>query len=168
MSASDQHRNKLCQPVTSENKVSVQSSSVQDAIYALGKACAPPRLSEVSPALPLKRFQCSSDWRWPSLVLSRKIVQRFLFQRLSPPGDQWCDVLVKQCPPRNGVSQGPMFKINSVSQGPVFKITSVKRNSVSQWQCEKKQCQPVTVWIETVSASDSMKRNGVSQGSVSK
>ena len=23
--------------------------------------CAPPRLSEVSPTLPLKRFQCSSD-----------------------------------------------------------------------------------------------------------
>ena len=39
--------------------------------------CAPPRLSEVSPALPLKRFQCSSDRRWPSLVLSRKIVKCF-------------------------------------------------------------------------------------------
>ena len=35
--------------------------------------CAPPRLSEVSPTLPFKRFQCSSDWRWPSLILSRKI-----------------------------------------------------------------------------------------------
>ena len=34
--------------------------------------CAPSRLSEVSPRLPLKRFQCSSDWRWPSLVLSRR------------------------------------------------------------------------------------------------
>ena len=40
-----------------------------------------------------KRFQCSSGWRWPSLVLSRKIVSRFLFQSLSPPCDQWCDVL---------------------------------------------------------------------------
>ena len=38
---------------------------------------APPRLSEVSPTLPLKRFQCSSDWRWPFLVLSRKMVWRF-------------------------------------------------------------------------------------------
>ena len=55
--------------------------------------CVPPYLSEVSPTLPLKRFQSSSDWRWPSLVLSRKIVQRFLFPRLSPPGDRWCDVL---------------------------------------------------------------------------
>ena len=34
--------------------------------------CAPPRLSEVSPTLPLKQFQCSSDWWWPSLVLSMK------------------------------------------------------------------------------------------------
>ena len=33
--------------------------------------CAPPCLSKVSPTFPLKRFQCSSDWRWPSLVLSR-------------------------------------------------------------------------------------------------
>ena len=36
--------------------------------------CAPSRLSEVSPTLSLKQFQCSSDWRWPSLVLSRKVV----------------------------------------------------------------------------------------------
>ena len=28
--------------------------------------CAPPHLSEVSPMLPLKWFQCLSDWRWPS------------------------------------------------------------------------------------------------------
>ena len=55
--------------------------------------CAPPRLSEVSPTLPLKRFQCPSDWQWPSLVLSRKIVLRFLFPRLSPPDDRWCDAL---------------------------------------------------------------------------
>ena len=32
--------------------------------------CAPPCLSEVSPTLPLKWFQCSSDWPWPVLVLS--------------------------------------------------------------------------------------------------
>ena len=55
--------------------------------------CAPPRLSEVSPTLPLKRFQCLSDWRWPSLVLSRKIVLRLLFPHLSPPDDRWCDAL---------------------------------------------------------------------------
>ena len=55
--------------------------------------CAPPRLSEVSPTLPFKRFQCPSDWQWPSLVLWRKIVLRFLFLRVSPPGDRWCDVL---------------------------------------------------------------------------
>ena len=29
--------------------------------------CAPSRLSEVSPSLPLKQFLCSSDWPWPSL-----------------------------------------------------------------------------------------------------
>ena len=47
--------------------------------------CAPPHLSEVSLTLPLKR--------WPSLVLSRKIVERFLSPRLSPPGGRRCDVL---------------------------------------------------------------------------
>ena len=31
--------------------------------------------------------------RTPFLVLSRKIVERFLFLRLSPPGDRLCDVL---------------------------------------------------------------------------
>ena len=54
---------------------------------------APPRLSEVSPTSPLKQFQCSPYWRWLSLVLWRKIVHRFLFPCLSPPGDRWCDVL---------------------------------------------------------------------------
>ena len=49
--------------------------------------CVPPRLSEVSPTLPFKHFRYWSDCRWPSLVLSRKIVERFLFARLSPPGD---------------------------------------------------------------------------------
>ena len=34
--------------------------------------CAPPCLSEVSQAFP-QCFQCSSDWQWPSLVLSRKM-----------------------------------------------------------------------------------------------
>ena len=48
--------------------------------------CAPPRLSEIPPTLPLKLFQYSPDLRWSSLVLSRKIVSRFLFARLSPPG----------------------------------------------------------------------------------
>ena len=46
--------------------------------------CAPARLSEVSPTFPLKQFQCSSDWRWPSLVLLRTEDR---------PGDRWCDVL---------------------------------------------------------------------------
>ena len=31
-------------------------------------------VSEVSPSSPLKQFQRLSDWRWPSLVLLRKIV----------------------------------------------------------------------------------------------
>ena len=38
-------------------------------------------------------FQYWFDSRRPSLVLSRKIVERFHFLRLSPPGDRWCDVL---------------------------------------------------------------------------
>ena len=40
---------------------------------------APPSLSELSLVLPLKEFQCWSDWRWSFLVLSRKVVERFLF-----------------------------------------------------------------------------------------
>ena len=55
--------------------------------------CAPPHLSEVSPALPLKRFQCSSDCWWPSLVLSGEIIKRLLFSCFSPPDSCWCDIL---------------------------------------------------------------------------
>ena len=33
--------------------------------------------TQVSPALPLKQFQCSSDWPCPFLVLSRECVVRF-------------------------------------------------------------------------------------------
>ena len=57
--------------------VKSRDSSVQFKMVSMRSEkpiCAPPRLSEVSPSSPLKRFQCSSDWRWPSLVLSRKIV----------------------------------------------------------------------------------------------
>ena len=54
--------------------------------------CAPPHLSEVSLALPLKWFQCSSDCWWPSLVLSRKIIKHFLFSCFSPPDNCWWDI----------------------------------------------------------------------------
>ena len=55
--------------------------------------CALPRLFDVFPTLPSKQLQCSSDWRWTSLVLSRKVDERFRFPRVSPPGDRWCDIL---------------------------------------------------------------------------
>ena len=50
----------------------------------------------------------SSDSRWPSLLLSRK-VRCFLFPRLSPPGDRWCDVL--GFVPPGSVSNSSTFKI---------------------------------------------------------
>ena len=76
-----------------EDQVSCMTVQFKLVSVCLGKpTCAPPHLSEVSPTLSLKRFQCSSDWRWPSLVLSRKIIWRFLFPHLSPPGNWWCDV----------------------------------------------------------------------------
>ena len=53
----------------------------------LGKAhiCVPPRLPEVSPDVGFETFSM--------FVLLRNIVQRFLFPRLSPPADRWCDLL---------------------------------------------------------------------------
>ena len=53
----------------------------------------PPHLSENSPMPPLEQFQCLSDRWWPTLVLSQKIIECFLFQHLSPPGGWWCEVL---------------------------------------------------------------------------
>ena len=43
--------------------------------------------------LPLKQFQCSFDWRYSSLVWSKKIAQCYPLPRLSPPGDRWRDAL---------------------------------------------------------------------------
>ena len=60
-----------------QNNILYASNSVQFKMVSMRSEkpiCAPPRLSEVSPTLPLKQFHCSSDWRWPSLVLSKKIV----------------------------------------------------------------------------------------------
>ena len=71
-------------------------SSVQSKMVSMHSGrpiCAAPHLSGVSPMLPLKQFECWSDWRWPFLILSRKIVERFLFLRLSP---QAIDVDVKK------------------------------------------------------------------------
>ena len=39
--------------------------------------CSPPRLAEVSPALPSKQFHCSSDRRWPCLVFCREAIYIF-------------------------------------------------------------------------------------------
>ena len=48
--------------------------------------CTPPQLSDVS-LMCLKQFQCPSLLRWPFLVFPRKIIKRFLFPCLYPPGD---------------------------------------------------------------------------------
>ena len=69
-------RHGLMQTLT-KDLLSVIVSSVQVKMVSMRSEkpiCAPPRLSDVSRTLPLKRFQCSSDWRWSSLVLLRKIV----------------------------------------------------------------------------------------------
>ena len=65
---------------------SVQFSSVQDGICALGKAHMHSTSSlRSSPAYPLKRFYSSSDWQWPSLILLKKIILRWLTMALSHP-----------------------------------------------------------------------------------
>ena len=72
-----QHTKVTPRPLTSISKGSLKTfyatsfSSVQDGFYALGKASMRSTLSilpTLSPTLPLKRFQCLSDWRRPSLV----------------------------------------------------------------------------------------------------
>ena len=56
---------------------------------------APPRLSEVSLLLPLGKVPTNVRLfdDGPSLVISRKIVDCFLFQPFSPPGDRCCNTL---------------------------------------------------------------------------
>ena len=102
--------------VTLEKQTTISRSNsllfrlVEDGIYALGK----PHMRSI-PSLrfffqfPLKRFQCSSDWRWPSLVVSKKSVEHFLFPRFYPPGDRWCNVL--GFVPAGGGSSSSTFQI---------------------------------------------------------
>ena len=80
------------QPISLTNGLftSVQFKVVS--MYSEKPVCVSTRLAEASPVLSLKQFQCSSNWQRPSLVLSGKIVERFLFPRLSPPGDRNSDV----------------------------------------------------------------------------
>ena len=60
--------------------VSNNYSSLQDAVYALGKAgMRPNRLSKFSPSLPWKQFQCGSDGRRPCRVLSKTTVEHSSF-----------------------------------------------------------------------------------------
>ena len=72
------------------------SSSVQfKMVYMhLGKPiCTQPHPSEVSPKLPLKQFQCSSDRQWPFLILSRLFSTSSFHTSHSLPGDKLHDVL---------------------------------------------------------------------------
>ena len=61
---------KKLSPNNSQEKhiVSNQFNSVQFKMVSMrsGKAiCIPPCPSEVSPSMPLKQFQCQSEWHWP-------------------------------------------------------------------------------------------------------
>ena len=53
-----------------DNKVVLYIVYIYISMRSKKPICAPSHLSEVSPTLPLKRFQCSCCWRWPCLVLS--------------------------------------------------------------------------------------------------
>ena len=60
--------------------VSNNYSSLQDDVYALGKAgMRPNRLSKFSPSLPWKQFQCGPNGRRPCLVLSKTTVEHSSF-----------------------------------------------------------------------------------------
>ena len=56
--------------------------------------CTPHRLSEVSHNIAFETVRLLFFWlKIFSLVLLKKIVDRFLFSRFSSPGDRWCGVL---------------------------------------------------------------------------
>ena len=78
--------------------------------------CAPPHLSKVPPTLPLKQFQCSSDWGWPSLVLWWKIVWLFLSLHASLLRATDGVMFLALCP--HIVSQAPQHVSSSVVSLP--------------------------------------------------
>ena len=80
---------------------SVQISSIQDGIYvtilcAWKSPQAPACFSEVSLTLPLKWFQCPSDWRQPSPILSRKRVLKCLKMTANMRIKPWWTYKTKQ------------------------------------------------------------------------
>ena len=85
-----------CWVLTWSSIFAVNGALVQFKMISMSRKC-PYALHPVSQTFPQRCLwnspKCSSVWRWPFLVLSRKIVQRFLFPRFSSPGDRWCDVI---------------------------------------------------------------------------
>ena len=86
----------------------VRFSSVQFKVVSMrqGKPiCAPPRLSGISPALPLEQFPCWSDARRSLLLLINRHVHSSLSQTKNAHGEgggrQWKDVgeVIDNCPP---------------------------------------------------------------------
>ena len=95
----------------------VQVSALQDGIKALGRAHmrSAPSLRKVPPALPLKQFRRWSDGDdHPFSSFPRKIVERLLCLRRSPPVDQCCDVL----------GFGPVCVVSSSSTLQIFRDSS--------------------------------------------
>ena len=69
-----------------------QTDQFSSVLSAWGKPiCAPPHLSEVSPMLLLKQFQCCCFWLTMTLFQGRSSTSAFFYASL--PGDWWCDVL---------------------------------------------------------------------------
>ena len=132
----------------------VQFSSALVSIHLENPICAPSQLSEVSPVLPpLKQFQCLSDWWWPSLVLSRKIVSHFLCPCLSPPGHQSCDVL--GFVPAGRVSSSSILKIFWVTNhlwGLLCPPTSLLSRFLSLWHVQS-FCDVLWNWLHTAVTS---------------
>ena len=111
----------------------------------LGKPIyAPPGLSEVSLALPVKQFWCWSDWRWPFSVLSRKLVERFLFPRLSLPRDRCCDISlspqVESHPPQDFRSSGTKAALSNLLHEKDKQSTRVY---FQRWKCSSQGEVPI-------------------------
>ena len=91
---------------------------------------APTHLSEVSPVLPLKQFWYCSHWLWFFLILSMRIVECFLFLCLSPPGDQWCEVIGFM--PADHVSSSSMLQISWESSHPCLSVTEQQQETQNE------------------------------------
>ena len=97
--------------------------------------CAPPRLSEVSPTLALKRFQFSSDCRWPLKSHKTVSTNHDLFKEKGEPKRNRAEALLIYQPNALPLGQTDSLMLQSEDSNPLidpFRLSRCRKTTTSQ------------------------------------